>query len=274
MKNLVSVIVPTYSRSSTLEKSIISILSQSYCNVEVVIVDDNGLGTKQQKETSQIVSKYQNNKRVFYYANKYNSGASLSRNVGIEVSNGDYVGFLDDDDTYDKNKIEKQMNLFKEKEELDVCYCGMTYYSKEFKKIGSRKIYVSGSQNILKSHLFRPITGTPTLLIKKPSLLAIKGFDNLKRFQDAGLIFKMLAYNMKFDYVKECLVNVLIHDGPRISTNKTNPILLEKEYIDNCMKYYDLLNTENKSLLKQKSRIIDHFLCTKNISGALKKNYI
>lgn len=261
MNDLVSVIIPTYNRPLYLDRAIKSVLNQIYNNIEIIVVDDNGGNYEVQDKTKAIIDMFSNYPNVRYIRNKCNMGGAQSRNEGVKNANGKYISFLDDDDVYDKNKISDQMKVLLRNKNVDVCYCGMEYLNSKGEHIGQRDIYVEGAQKLISKHIFRPITGTPTLLMKKSVFKYINGFDNLKRYQDANLIFKILAYGFNISYVKKELVKVYIHDSDRIST-MGNRLEFEKEYIKNTLKYIDLLTFKNSIRLIEKYHILN-CLCNK-----------
>ncbi len=90
---LFSIIIPTYNRSGMIGKAIESVLAQTYSHWELIIIDDGSTDN-----TREIAKRY-NDKRIKYYYQK-NKGKSAARNKGIEMSKGDYLAFLDDDDYY------------------------------------------------------------------------------------------------------------------------------------------------------------------------------
>jgi glycosyltransferase involved in cell wall biosynthesis len=103
MDELVSVIIGTYERFDLLERAIESVLSQSYDNIELIVVDDCSKDYRYKK--------LENNKKFKFIKLPINSGLpAVPRNVGINNSNGTWISFLDDDDFFLKDKIEKQMN--------------------------------------------------------------------------------------------------------------------------------------------------------------------
>lgn len=117
---MVSVIITTYKRDiQLLNIAIESVLNQTYSDIEIILVDDNGRGTSYQIENS---IKFLNNKRVKYVVNEINEGAQYSRNIGILNSSGEYVAFLDDDDLWDKNKIKCQLEYFNNPE-IGMVFC-------------------------------------------------------------------------------------------------------------------------------------------------------
>ena len=89
----VSIIIPTYGSNTDPCRAIDSVLRQTYKNVEVVVVDDNGKGTAQQIKNEELFSKYQNDSRVRYVVHSKNLGGSVARNTGVAHSSGKYLCF-------------------------------------------------------------------------------------------------------------------------------------------------------------------------------------
>ena len=98
----VSIILPTYNRASSfLKEAIDSVINQSYMNWELIVIDNNSTDN-----TIDLVESYKSNK-IFIYQINNNGVIAKSRNLGIEKSSGDYVAFLDSDDFWYKNKLQK-----------------------------------------------------------------------------------------------------------------------------------------------------------------------
>ena len=99
---LVSVIITCYKDGATLERAIISVINQKYKAVEIIVVNDFS------PETDLIDSIIENYKEIVYIRNDINKGLAASRNIGIEVASGEYIAFLDADDSWHIKKIEIQ----------------------------------------------------------------------------------------------------------------------------------------------------------------------
>ena len=106
----VSVIIPTYNGSNTILRAINSVLNQTYSNLELIIVDDCS------KDNTFEVVKNVKDKRVKVLRHKKNRGGSAARNTGIKEAKGEYIAFLDDDDEWLSEKVEKQVEYLKNKE--------------------------------------------------------------------------------------------------------------------------------------------------------------
>lgn len=107
-KELVSIIVPVYNAEKFLDDTIRTVLNQTYCNWELLLIDDNS-----KDDSERIYQKYKKDKRIIWIKQMKNGGAALARNKGIDCSKGRYICFLDADDIWDKEKIEKQVNFMK-----------------------------------------------------------------------------------------------------------------------------------------------------------------
>ena len=101
----VSVIIPTHNRSYLLSKAIQSVLSQSFHDFEIIVVDDAS-----QDNTAQIVNVF-SDKRIRYIRHRVNKGDCCSRNNGINNTNGEYIAFLDDDDEWFPEKLSMQVSI-------------------------------------------------------------------------------------------------------------------------------------------------------------------
>lgn len=106
----VSVIMPAHNSEQHISSAIESVIAQSFNNWELLVIDDCSTDS-----TKEIVKNYcALDKRVFYIELTENVGAAKARNIGIESSTGRYIAFLDSDDKWDKNKLEKQISFMKE----------------------------------------------------------------------------------------------------------------------------------------------------------------
>lgn len=127
---LVTVIIPTYSRPKFLPRAIESVLSQTYPEIEIIVVDDNGEGTENQKYTEELIRNYIDNKQVVYLKHDKNKNGSAARNTGFKYSHGDYIAFLDDDDQFLPTKIEKQVEKLEHSSaNVGACYCNWAWYN-------------------------------------------------------------------------------------------------------------------------------------------------
>lgn len=117
MNDLISIITPVYNGEAYIEATIQSVLAQTYTNWELLIVDD--ISTDR---TAAIIQKYiQLDQRIRFFILDAKGGASMARNKAIREAKGAYIAFLDADDLWKPNKLEKQLRYMKEKN-IDFCY--------------------------------------------------------------------------------------------------------------------------------------------------------
>ena len=107
-KELVSIIMPTHNRAKTIVDSIISVISQSYKNWELIIVDDGGIDN-----TYEVISEF-NNEKIIYHRLESNLGSSHARNVGLAISKGSIIAYLDDDDVWDPEMLLISVNALRD----------------------------------------------------------------------------------------------------------------------------------------------------------------
>lgn len=108
-KGLVSVIMPTYNCAEFIGETIESVESQTYSNWEIIIVDDCS-----NDHTKEIVERYsEKDDRIKYYCLESNSGAAVARTAAMSIATGNYMAFLDSDDLWTSDKLEKQLEFMK-----------------------------------------------------------------------------------------------------------------------------------------------------------------
>lgn len=244
---LISIIMPTFKRSDFLNKAIDSLLRQDYNNIEIIVVDDNHSNSQYRIQTELKMKEYKYEKRVKYIKNYENLGGALARNVGIEYSTGRYITFLDDDDMYMEDKISSQVE-FMIKNNFDMSFMDLTLHNKEdelvdFREFGFVKKF--DKQSLLKYHLTKHITGTPTFMYKRDYLVEIGGFSEIKMGQEFYLMLKTIEGNGKIGYLPLSKVIAYLHDNERISSGK-NKYEGEKVLLKLKKKYFDVLTFREK----------------------------
>ena len=184
MVKLVSVIIPSYGGADFLTRCVDSVLSQTYKQIEVVVVDDNGLDTPMHRKTAEVMQKYANDDRVKYVCHEKNINGSAARNTGVKNAKGEYIALMDDDDIFYPEKIERQVRLMDSlPEKFGATYCACDIYHNGI-KVGESCVSKSG--DILYECLSNMVQMASTsLLIRKSAYVAIGGFDeSFSRHQD------------------------------------------------------------------------------------------
>lgn len=144
MNELVSIIMPSYNTAEFIKKSIESVMNQTYQNWELIIVDDCSTD-----HTDEVVKSIED-ERIIYLKNDKNSGAAISRNKALRKASGKWIAFLDSDDLWMPDKLEKQIH-FMEENNYHFSYTNYEEMDEDGKKTG---VYVSGPKRITKRGMF------------------------------------------------------------------------------------------------------------------------
>ena len=244
-KPIVSVIIPTYKRTvEYVSRAVESVLNQTYPFVEVIVIDDSTAAYEKRSETKAYFDKLDNS-NVVYLQNEENLGGSLSRNRGIEAATGEYITFLDDDDEYLPEKIEKQLD-FMLKNGCEMTITDLAIYTPDGVMVDYREygnIESFDNDYLLHYHLTRHMTGTPTFMFKAQKLKEIGGFDVVKVGQEFHLMLKAILGGLKIGYIPECYVKAYRHPDGGISGG-TNKIKGEKALFEFKQQFFPQLNTK------------------------------
>lgn len=203
----VSVIIPTYKRTEDITRAVESVLAQTLFDVEVIVVDDNGIGTECGIKTQEAMRCYEGNDRVVYIQHDVNKNGSAARNTGIRAARGEYIAFLDDDDVYRPERLEKMCNKMDSlSEEWGACYTGYVKHQAD----GSEQYsFETVEGDVLVQALMRSFyIGTGSNLFFRRSVVENVGFFNetFKRNQDLEYIIRVLK-KYKIAYLDDVLVD-------------------------------------------------------------------
>lgn len=267
---LVSIIITTHRGSGYIQRAVESVLNQVYKNIEVIVVDDNGLNSEEQIKTRNKIEQYCSDKRFKYIAHEVNINGAAARNTGFKVSTGEYISFLDDDDIYLSTKISSQVKVL---DSLDDGW-GMVYCSVAIKnQNGSTMIRKAEKSGHLLYDLLlhRVVIGTNSMLIRRKVYEELNGFDeSFLRHQDYEFTARVSAnYKIKaiedigFEYYRE------------ISRNNPQSIEIAQKYRSH---YIDKMLPLIRSFDKRKQQII---ICSNSLEvtssylkrGEIKKFY-
>lgn len=180
-KGLVSIIMPSYNTASYIKETIQSVLNQTYQNWELIIVDDCSADN-----TDEVLGTIKD-PRIRYFKNDKNSGAAVSRNKALREARGQWIAFLDSDDLWMPEKLEKQIH-FMEKNDYSFSYTNYEEIDVEGKKTGIR---VTGPKKITKTGMFNycwPGCLTVMFDANKVGLLQIK---DIKKNNDYAMWLKV-----------------------------------------------------------------------------------
>jgi glycosyltransferase involved in cell wall biosynthesis len=191
MNKLVSVIITTYNRLDLLKKTLNSVKKQSYENIEILIIDSSD-----NQNTQKYISQYND----IIYAHSTINHPNILRNLGIQCSNGELIAFLDDDDTWHEDKINRQVECFN-KNNIALCYTGKNIVIETENSNKIKYSFKKGRFNSDKKSIFWDnfIGITSSIMIKKDIINQIGDFDeSLPALQDYDFVIRVCQkFNVK-----------------------------------------------------------------------------
>lgn len=201
MNITVSVIIPIYNRARTISVAIDSLLSQSFKDFEIILINDGSTDN-----TEEVLEKYiKQDKRIKLFIQE-NSGVSSARNLGLRMSEGQYITFLDSDDFYDPTYLEELYIRIQEKD-AEICFCG---YNKIYEGTKVKNKTVFTEKNVLTNYLFGKLNVHISGWMIKKELLELHGLrftEGLSWGEDVEFICKVLLNSNKLTYVQDYLTN-------------------------------------------------------------------
>lgn len=259
---MISVVIPSFNRGSTIARAVKSVLMQTYRELEVIVVDDCSTD-----DTERVLSKI-NDSRLKYIKLPENKGANFARNKGIDVSKGQYIAFQDSDDIWKKDKLQKQLTFMKQGN-YDVSFTSMMQHHKQ-KKIKFPKINDRQKKNLLSRALYGNIMSTQTIMAKRSVLLKEKFDPTIERFQDWDLAIRLLQ-NYEVGFLDESLVDVFISDD---SISKSNQKAIRS--LKRIMSKYEELFSPHKVKLSNNLHLLMYATQTGNrkiVKEIIKRNW-
>lgn len=215
-----SVIIPTHNRARLISRAIRSVLSQTFQDFELLIVDDVSTDA-----TKEVVASFRD-KRIIYIRREDNGGAAAARNTGIRYAKGKYISLLDDDDEYLPEFLEKMNQKFESSPQgVGFGWCGVRWVSdtsdgeKEMRREGIWQPKFENREHAYLSFLRSRRVGTNYGLTIRKSCFGVVGFfdESMKKAEDTDFLIRMVR---QFDFcvVPSVLVKVHRHAGPRLTT--------------------------------------------------------
>jgi len=188
----VSVIIPTYNRSAYLVGAIESVLSQSYCDLEIIVVDDGSTDN-----TQDVISGYGDRVRYLFQENK---GPSSARNLGISAAEGDLIAFLDSDDLWRRDKLEKQVELFEQNSNIGLVASGHDLVNERGELISNYSLKSTELKQLHKKQMLRNLFSTPSVIVRKSCFQSVGVFNEKLYFaEDWDMWLRIInAYDSAF----------------------------------------------------------------------------
>ena len=204
---LVSIIMPNYNYSKYLDESILSVLNQTYGNIELIVVDDGSTDN-----SLECIRKYVGRLKL---VTQSQSGVAAARNAGLSIAKGEYVCFIDSDDSWQNNKIEKQISIIL-KSEARVVYSSINVCDSEMKLLAVQEAKYRGScGKYYRKYPGRAIVllGCSSALIDSNAILEVGGFNTSLNTSADWDFFQRLSQKFEIEYIEEALVNYRRHSS-------------------------------------------------------------
>lgn len=212
---LVSIITPVYNAEKFIRETIESVQNQTYTNWEMLLIND--CSTDSSAEI--IKEKAVEDSRIKYIELDKNSGAAITRNTGISKAQGRYIAFLDSDDIWKSDKLDKQLALIKEK---DIGFCFTSYRYVMQDGVPTNKVARAPEKIDYNGLLKNTIIGCSTVLIDREVMGDFR-MTNVRRGQDTATWLQLLKRTEYAYGIYEDLVWYRVVDGS-LSHNKWNAI--------------------------------------------------
>lgn len=251
----VSIIIPTHNRAEMLKEAINSVLSQTFTDYEVIVISDGSTD-----ETDTVMAQFAaRDNRIKYISYKPAVNGGHARNRGILAAKGKYIAFLDDDDTWYSDKLEKQIKIFNNNTEIGLVTTGLVY-----KYVNEEIEYLStpnSNGDVSKEILISNCIGGTQVMIRKAILDKTGGFDEaLKALQDYELWIRVCQVT-NVATVKDPCINYFNYRGSKQISQITKNYEDSFNYISN--KHKVSISNLSKSEKKKRKSIFYLLLANK-----------
>lgn len=207
MSKRVSIVLPTYNGENFLRKSIESCLSQTYKNIELIVINDCSTD-----RTEEIILSF-NDSRIIYHKNEFNQKLPRSLNIGFDLAKGDYLTWTSDDNYYQEDAIEKLVNELEEFQ-VDLAYASYWTIDEENKITGER--IVGEEKDILLDNVVKAC-----FLYKREVLEKIGGYNpDLFLVEDYDYWIRIVLNRFKIRKINEKLYYYRFHEGSLTETRR------------------------------------------------------
>ena len=262
-KNLTSIILNCYNGEKFLNEAVLSVKKQTLKNWELILWDNKST------DNSKKILKSFISKKIKYYCSKKHTSLYEARNMALTKCNGEFVAFIDADDTWEPDKLEKQIKLFKNKK-IGLVYGNLWIYNQRLdkkKRFSKQKLFRG---RVFKKLLSNYNIGIISTVLRK-SILELKNLKFDKRYNHIGDfdLFVKLSKICEFDFVQKPVATYRIH-GTNLSLKKPNKELSElkiwlkknNKKLDNEQKKQVIKKIHNKEFIRLK--LNDNFIKTLN----------
>lgn len=262
----VSVVIPLYNREKYIAETIESVLLQTFKDFEIIIIDDGS--------TDNSLKNLEPFKEKVKLITQINSERAVSRNNGVKNSTGEYIAFLDSDDIWLPNKLEKQIEILDKNKEIVLVYCACNRIDENSKKtLTARRQRVGYSGNISEKLLIRNFIPSPTPILRRELFNQTEGFKSEYIPYEDWEFWIRFSHLGKFHFIEEPLALYRIHKEQSVQLVSAERI--EKATLALLEDSYKTINTskelKNKSLGVANLRFCYWYLLANDISKAKEK---
>lgn len=244
MPPTVSINLCCYNSEKYLEETLQSIFAQTYKNWELIIINDGSTDS-----TERIIQQYIKDGWPIIYHYQINAGLGQSRNKALELSQGEFIAFIDHDDLWMPEKLEIQVPLFDKDEETGIVFCNTIFFNdKGFQKEVYRK-WKPPRGMVFSALLSNYFLALPSVVVRKKALEANgEWFDPQFKVIEEYDLFLRLSYSWKVDYVYEPLAKWRMHNT---SQTYSTPITFPQEQERMLKKFEGLFENFNQKYIKE-----------------------
>lgn len=260
----ISIIIPVYNGAKFLDKTIQSVLAQTFADWELIIIDDQS--TDNSRDI--IKSLESSDQRIHsVFLEKNSGGPAIPKNIGLESAKGEFIAFLDQDDVWLPEKLEKQFGLFEfsNKPKLELVSCFVNIRDKEGKLLSQHN---KNYRNDIVKHLTKInfLMTSSCIMVKREVFKKVGVFDSqFKVNDDWDMWLRIAEAGWAFDFVPEYLVNYISH-GDNVSLKILN------EGVD--LEFLLVANKHQQSFLKYGPEVIGYYFFRKKHYKLSRKYYI
>ena len=227
---LVSIVITTYNRPEIAQNAVKSVLAQTYKSLEIIVVEDGSDSGIEDWLCTRGLS------QIRYIRHEQNLGLPAARNIGLKHSKGKYIAYLDDDDEWKPEKMQKQVELAERlNSDYAIIYCGLEVKDESGRIVALNMPRLKGTirDEIVKKGLN---TIPSSFLFRKEALLRIDGFDtDLYTGIDHDIWMKIAKHGYRTDYVNEALVIHTQHDELQMTSDVPRRISGIEQYLNKWM---------------------------------------
>lgn len=221
MKPKVSIIIPVYNGANYLKEAINSALSQTYKNIEVLVIDD---GSNDDGKTTKIAKSF--GKKIRYFK-KENGGVASALNLGIQKMKGEYFSWLSHDDIYLPIKIAEQLKEIKKYPPKTVLYSNFELIDEKGKHLKNFKFKPPPAHFVYYLIDEKFIHGCTVFVLKKALQKAGPFNEKLRNVQDYEMWYRLMKNGYTFRHIPKILVKARLHSGQGVNSQKKRQLAEE-----------------------------------------------